>query len=160
MAAAKDKDSSGTAAKGGIPDSDATFLLCCIRNAGTIAQIDMNTVAKELGFSNPRSVGNKITMLKKKYNINFSTTGNTPTKQSSTTKIASKDRVRKTPAARKGRKTAVKETKVESEEEYMAESEGTQMKEEDEASSEAETEKLEVESQDGDTIKVEEELEA
>ncbi|RFU33423.1 hypothetical protein B7463_g2928, partial [Scytalidium lignicola] len=150
------KDPNGTSSgKGGIPDSDATFLLSCIRNAGTIAQIDMKTVAKELGFSNPRSVSNKITMLKKKYNINFSTTGNSPTKQSDTSKVASKDRVRKAPSARKGRKAAVKKEKVESEEEYMSEAEDTQMQE-DEAGSDDETEKLEVESPEEEEVKKEE----
>ncbi|TAQ86150.1 hypothetical protein B7494_g5524 [Chlorociboria aeruginascens] len=54
--------------------SDLNFLVECLKNTtdGSSVIVDTCKVATVLGYANPRSVGNKISMMKKKYDINFS----------------------------------------------------------------------------------------
>lgn len=110
-------------------------------------------MAEDLGFSNPRSVSNKIGMMKKKYNINLTTASTSPTKQTdgpkATAKEASKHRVRKSTPVRKGKRAAA--VKIEKKEK----SEDEEMQSDDEGSSGDETEILEVESQNDKNVKEE-----
>ncbi|KAH8593733.1 hypothetical protein B0O99DRAFT_688566 [Bisporella sp. PMI_857] len=73
-----DNENPSTAASGeaieGMPAADVKFLIACLQNttAGAIS-VDTVKVATELGYSNHRSVGNKVLALKKKYGLPFGT---------------------------------------------------------------------------------------
>ncbi|KAH9217310.1 hypothetical protein DL95DRAFT_494359 [Leptodontidium sp. 2 PMI_412] len=59
-----------------IPQQDAEFIMTCIKNAtGGVLTVDAAKIAAQLGFTNPRSVTNKISNIKKKYGLAISTAG-------------------------------------------------------------------------------------
>ncbi|KAL2066663.1 hypothetical protein VTL71DRAFT_2735 [Oculimacula yallundae] len=133
----------------GIPPQDANFILCCLKNTvGGVVAVDPAKVALELGYSNPRSVTNKISAIKKKYSIPISSAGaksgaavtstadfatalatakttTTPTKAAKGKVLARKTATpRKTPN-KKAPKSAVKAADADGEEEADAEMEDT-----------------------------------
>ncbi|KAK0122382.1 hypothetical protein ONS95_010622 [Cadophora gregata] len=63
-------------AKETMSQQDVEFLLTCLRNsvAGSLT-VDATKIAVALNYSNPRSVTNKISLFKKKYNLAISTAG-------------------------------------------------------------------------------------
>ncbi|CAG8952102.1 hypothetical protein HYFRA_00000840 [Hymenoscyphus fraxineus] len=130
------KDTKSDAA--GMNPKDVEFLIACLQNAnGGNVTIDSTGVAKDLGYDNPRSVQNRISTLKKKYNLPFGTskggsaagTAASPAKVVKAKAPAKKESVtKKEPAAKKGSATKkpaakgkAKKKVVESEEEAEAE---------------------------------------
>ncbi|KAG0647931.1 hypothetical protein D0Z07_6046 [Hyphodiscus hymeniophilus] len=61
---------------GGMTSVDVKFLITCLQNAaGGSISIDNTKVAEALNYKNPRSVANKIALLKKKYDLPLGTSG-------------------------------------------------------------------------------------
>ncbi|KAF4625337.1 hypothetical protein G7Y89_g12834 [Cudoniella acicularis] len=67
---------STTESKTGMPQADVEFLIACLKNTtgGSIA-IDTKAVAEAMNYTNHRSVGNRISALKKKYDLPFGASG-------------------------------------------------------------------------------------
>ncbi|CAG8983604.1 hypothetical protein HYALB_00004625 [Hymenoscyphus albidus] len=107
------KDTKSDAA--GMNPKDVEFLIACLQNAnGGNVTIDSTGVAKDLGYDNPRSVQNRISTLKKKYNLPFGTskggsaagTAASPAKVVKTKGPPKKETAtKKEPAAKKGTST-------------------------------------------------------
>ncbi|KAH7370834.1 hypothetical protein BKA65DRAFT_472009 [Rhexocercosporidium sp. MPI-PUGE-AT-0058] len=72
-----DTEAAAPAAKSDtVPQQDVEFIMTCIRNAtGGVLTVDGVKIATQLGFQNPRSVTNKISLIKKKYGLAISTAG-------------------------------------------------------------------------------------
>ncbi|KAI9800447.1 MAG: hypothetical protein M1833_003333 [Piccolia ochrophora] len=58
----------------GTGDADHTFLVLCLKHAIGDITIDINAVAAEHGFKNPKSASNKLAVLRKKYNLSIGVT--------------------------------------------------------------------------------------
>ncbi|KAK2751338.1 hypothetical protein FQN55_001073 [Onygenales sp. PD_40] len=61
---AENGDSKGKGSSG-----DEVFMMECLKHLQTPATIDINAVAKALGYKNSASVANRVRVLKKKYDI-------------------------------------------------------------------------------------------
>ncbi|KAK6606416.1 hypothetical protein H4I96_04878 [Botrytis cinerea] len=73
-----DVASSQTQGNGGMSQSDVDFLMCCLRNTtGGSIQVDTQKVAQLLQYKNPRSVSNKVSFIKKKYDLPFGASSRT-----------------------------------------------------------------------------------
>ncbi|CZT11846.1 hypothetical protein WAI453_003138 [Rhynchosporium graminicola] len=80
--------------------ADTDFILVCIKNAiGGVLTVDGNKIAAELNYTNPRSVTNKISAIKKKYGLPISTAS--ASKTSADFASAPLRKVKKTPGAPK-----------------------------------------------------------
>ncbi|ESZ90077.1 hypothetical protein SBOR_9541 [Sclerotinia borealis F-4128] len=67
-----------TQANGGMSQADVDFLMCCLRNTtGGSIQVDTQRVAQLLNYKNPRSVSNKVSTIKKKYDLPFGASSRT-----------------------------------------------------------------------------------
>ncbi|KAI9647212.1 hypothetical protein NHQ30_003595 [Ciborinia camelliae] len=67
-----------TQANGGMSQADVDFLMCCLRNTtGGSIQVDTQRVAQLLNYKNPRSVSNKVSSIKKKYDLPFGASSRT-----------------------------------------------------------------------------------
>ncbi|CAD6443707.1 1f47dd4f-d355-4a5c-bd94-1963d3cf71d2 [Sclerotinia trifoliorum] len=70
-------------ANGGMSQVEVDFLMCCLRNTtggsiqGKIFKVDTQKVAQLLNYKNPRSVSNKVSSIKKKYNLPFGASSRT-----------------------------------------------------------------------------------
>ncbi|KAG4026867.1 hypothetical protein MFRU_035g00190 [Monilinia fructicola] len=65
-------------ANGGMSQADVDFLMCCLRNTtGGSIQVDTQRVAHLLNYKNPRSVSNKVSSIKKKYDLPFGASSRT-----------------------------------------------------------------------------------
>ncbi|KAB8301202.1 hypothetical protein EYC80_003093 [Monilinia laxa] len=65
-------------ANGGMSQADVDFLMCCLRNTtGGSIQVDTQRVAQLLNYKNPRSVSNKVSNIKKKYDLPFGASSRT-----------------------------------------------------------------------------------
>ncbi|APA05600.1 predicted protein [Sclerotinia sclerotiorum 1980 UF-70] len=65
-------------ANGGMSQVEVDFLMCCLRNTtGGSIQVDTQKVAQLLNYKNPRSVSNKVSSIKKKYNLPFGASSRT-----------------------------------------------------------------------------------
>ncbi|KAF7872487.1 hypothetical protein EAF04_003408 [Stromatinia cepivora] len=63
---------------GGMSQVEVDFLMCCLRNTtGGSIQVDTQKVAQLLNYKNPRSVSNKVSSIKKKYNLPFGASSRT-----------------------------------------------------------------------------------
>ncbi|RDL34001.1 uncharacterized protein BP5553_08369 [Venustampulla echinocandica] len=63
--------------KSGMPQADVDFLIACLKNTtGGSISIDTKAVADALKYQNHRSVGNRISALKKKYDLPFGSSSN------------------------------------------------------------------------------------
>ncbi|KAJ8071508.1 hypothetical protein OCU04_001827 [Sclerotinia nivalis] len=70
--------SSPAQANGGMSQVEVDFLMCCLRNTtGGSIQVDTQKVAQLLNYKNPRSVSNKVSSIKKKYNLPFGASSRT-----------------------------------------------------------------------------------
>ncbi|KAI9835958.1 MAG: hypothetical protein M1837_003570 [Sclerophora amabilis] len=56
-------------------ENDSKFLLVCLKHTTGAVNVDTDAVAKALNYANHRSVGNRLTALKKKYHLAFTTSG-------------------------------------------------------------------------------------
>ncbi|KAM0159227.1 hypothetical protein ACHAPG_003709 [Botrytis cinerea] len=78
-----DVASSQTQGNGGMSQSDVDFLMCCLRNTtggsiqGNFIKVDTQKVAQLLQYKNPRSVSNKVSFIKKKYDLPFGASSRT-----------------------------------------------------------------------------------
>ncbi|KAF7956922.1 hypothetical protein EAE96_004246 [Botrytis aclada] len=73
-----DAPSSQTQANGGMSQADVDFLMCCLRNTtGGSIQVDTQKVAQLLNYKNPRSVSNKVSSIKKKFDLPFGASSRT-----------------------------------------------------------------------------------
>ncbi|KAI9763014.1 MAG: hypothetical protein M4579_000077 [Chaenotheca gracillima] len=52
-----------------MPDADTKFLAECLRNSSSPITVDIEAVASTLDYANPRSVANRIAILRKKYDL-------------------------------------------------------------------------------------------
>ncbi|KAF7916624.1 uncharacterized protein EAE98_010633 [Botrytis deweyae] len=70
--------SSQAQANGGMSQADVDFLMCCLRNTtGGSIQVDTQKVAQLLNYKNPRSVSNKVSSIKKKFDLPFGASSRT-----------------------------------------------------------------------------------
>ncbi|KAF7900655.1 uncharacterized protein EAF01_007957 [Botrytis porri] len=75
--------SSQPQANGGMSQADVDFLMCCLRNTtggsiqGKILKVDTQKVAQLLNYKNPRSVSNKVSSIKKKFDLPFGASSRT-----------------------------------------------------------------------------------
>ncbi|KAI9755053.1 MAG: hypothetical protein M1815_005218 [Lichina confinis] len=60
---------------GGVTPSDAKFLIECLKNSRGPVSVDVEKVASAMGLTNPKSVSNRLGQLKKKYGMEFTTSG-------------------------------------------------------------------------------------
>ncbi|QSZ33713.1 hypothetical protein DSL72_005284 [Monilinia vaccinii-corymbosi] len=123
---------------GGMSQADVDFLMCCLRNTTggsiqpfpiadgkQILKIDTQRVAQILNYKNPRSVSNKVSNIKKKYDLPFGASSRTAEDMASTKPAngddepavpttPSKNRVTKAkaiPRSRATKKTSAKKSK-------------------------------------------------
>ncbi|KAI1952874.1 hypothetical protein LOZ53_001045 [Ophidiomyces ophidiicola] len=59
---------------GSLKVTDEIFMVECLKNLQTPAVVDVAAVAVALGYSNADSVGNRVSRLKKKFNLRLTTT--------------------------------------------------------------------------------------
>ncbi|KAF7879864.1 uncharacterized protein EAF02_008034 [Botrytis sinoallii] len=75
--------SSQAQANGGMSQADVDFLMCCLRNTtggsiqGKNLKVDTQKVAQLLNYKNPRSVSNKVSSIKKKFDLPFGASSRT-----------------------------------------------------------------------------------
>ncbi|PVH80954.1 hypothetical protein DL98DRAFT_571549 [Cadophora sp. DSE1049] len=102
-------------AKENMSQQDIDFLLTCIKNTtGGVLTVDATKIATALNYSNPRSVTNKISLLKKKYGLAISTAGAKAASASASAGdgIAAAPAIPKTPAPPKTPKGKVTKAKA------------------------------------------------
>ncbi|KAI9873378.1 MAG: hypothetical protein M1830_000478 [Pleopsidium flavum] len=109
-------------APGAMSASDAAFLTTCLRNTEGTVVVKIDAVAEACGHQNPKSAVNKLSLLKKKFNLQIVTTGgSSPKKTLDATAIASggpatpaSDKVTKhaTPSAKKGVTRVLREVRM------------------------------------------------
>ncbi|KAI9827372.1 MAG: hypothetical protein M1826_006297 [Phylliscum demangeonii] len=63
-------------------DGDAKFLIECLKHTKGAVTIDLDAVAGALDYANPKSVGNRLGALKKRYNLTLTTSAATNKAQS------------------------------------------------------------------------------
>ncbi|KAG9241104.1 hypothetical protein BJ878DRAFT_448208 [Calycina marina] len=128
-------DNEGKAAGevGIMPTSDITFLIACLQNTtGGAISIDNNKVAEKLQYKNPRSVGNKVNALKKKYNLPFGSSKLDSPKKASYDAGPAQPTVPKTPSKNKVTKPRGRSTGTKNKGKAKKEDDDEEMKEEDE----------------------------
>ncbi|KAI9853157.1 MAG: hypothetical protein M1838_000013 [Thelocarpon superellum] len=62
-----------TNGKPAMTDADSKFLIECLKNTKGAVTIDLDAVANALDYKNPRSVGNRLALLKKTYGLAITT---------------------------------------------------------------------------------------
>ncbi|KAI9784689.1 MAG: hypothetical protein M1816_000754 [Peltula sp. TS41687] len=71
---------------GGMSEADTKFLIECLKNTKDVVTVDIEAVASSLQYSNRRSVGNRLGLLRKRYGLAI-TTSSVSAKAATTTDV-------------------------------------------------------------------------